>query len=96
MSYYTCGCCGDGFQVKGQDPVHDTGFGTCSRCETWIGGREEKQWDEWEALVAKSLNTTNREKFLGFEQGVRRGIVGKMIDDGVLKWEIKNQGVVKL
>ncbi len=88
-----CGCCGDGFSTKEQDPEHDEGFGVCPSCVEWMAERNEADWQRLEEKVAAALNETNRERFRAFDLGVRRGIMLKMIEEGIITWGIKRCSV---
>ena len=85
-----CGCCGNYFDVWAgyKDQDQDAGFGICKKCQGWIDQRNEDHWKKLEAKVANSLNEKNRARFLSFELGVRRGFILKMMDEGVITWQI--------
>lgn len=86
----TCGCCGNYFDVWAgyEDQDQDAGFGICKGCQEWIAERNEEQWQKIEDKVANALNEKNRAKFLSFELAVRRGFILKMMDAGVITWQI--------
>lgn len=88
-TWYRCGCCGSDFlSSAGQDDDHDAGYGICPGCETWIGKKEQAEWERMRDMVANALNPRNQAKFLAMEPELQRGVVGHMIDDGILTWTI--------
>ena len=89
--HLTCGCCGAAFRGP-RDPDHDKGFGTCKSCTKRIADREEADWVKLTAKVAAALNEKNREKFLGYDVELQRGIMLAMMDDGVIKFEVSRAG----
>lgn len=88
-----CGCCGDYFETWKDyiDQDQDTGCGICSECQEEAGVRNEFEWKKQERLVADSLSKGNSEQFMAMDEGVRRGLILKMIEDGVLKWTINGR-----
>lgn len=92
MAHFTCGCCGSCFQSthEVQDKFdQDRGYGICPRCDEWISGRNEKEWQKTEKLVADALSEKNRKSFLSMETEVRRGLCLEMMDAGLITWTIK-------
>jgi hypothetical protein len=86
---FSCHCCGTGFEGDTQDPARDTGYGTCPSCEDWIAERDEQEWQKLIGKVRGALNKKNRAKFDSFDKDMRRAVVGMLIDDGLLTWEIR-------
>jgi len=87
-TYLTCGSCGNASWYGEQDPQHDTGYGTCVACDEWIGERETAIWRTQRDRVAASLNETNRAQFLSMDESLQRGIMGEMVEDGILTWQV--------
>lgn len=87
-----CGCCGQGFRDE-QDQEHDKGFGMCPRCRKEEKERNEEEWQKAEAEFASSLNRENRYKFWRMEKELRRGIILKAIEDGIMVFTIGGRQV---
>lgn len=86
--YLVCGTCGDGFDGE-QDKQHDNEFGTCPSCMIWLKSRNEREWRRLEKLVISGLTSEkNKKSFMQLSPTERRRIISKMIDDGILAWEI--------
>ena len=83
-----CGTCGIRFQGK-QGPEHDDGYGDCPKCVKWLHKLNEAEWNELRGKVADALNAENGAKFLAMEPELQRGIMLKMIEDGIIDWTIK-------
>ena len=85
-----CGCCGDYFETWKDyiDQDQDTGFGICFECQEDASVRNEEEWQKQEKVVAGALSEPKSKKFMAMDEGVRRGLILKMIEDGVLKWTI--------
>ena len=87
--YYICHCCGTGYHsTEKQDPNRDKGFGTCILCTIDLAKDKASEYAELEAKVAKSLNPGNRKKFLAMEPDLRTGVIGQMIEDGIITYSI--------
>ena len=82
-----CSCCGMRFRGK-QDSNHDKGFSNCPDCAQEIEIKNESQWDRIRDKVANALSPKHRQKFLVMEVALQRGIMLKMMDEGVIKWTI--------
>jgi hypothetical protein len=83
-----CSCCGSVSWRGKQDPNHDSGYGTCVDCQAWIDERNEQDWNRLRDKVAAALNDKNRAHFLAMEMELQRGIMLKMMDDGLIAWTI--------
>ena len=86
--YMLCSCCGRGFMGQ-QDRDHDKGYSDCPECAAQAEIRNEADWDRLKFMVAQALNPTNRAQFLAMEKGLQRGLMLKMMEDGIIKWRIK-------
>jgi len=88
-TWLSCSCCGNASWFGEQDPQHDKGFGTCVDCLHWTERDNDEEWDRLEDRVATALCEENREEFLSFGLGVRRGIMLGLMDAGAIEWTIK-------
>lgn len=93
---HTCGCCGTGFSTEKQNPDHDTGFGTCQRCQKMDDKRNEQHWLGLEQKVAAALSEKNRTKFWDYNLALRRGLILEMMDDGLITWRIEAREPVRI
>ena len=60
----------------------------CIACVTNLTKANEKDWGKMETMVAKSFKKdANRTKFWGLETEARRGLILRMIEDGVISYE---------
>lgn len=91
--HLSCGCCGTWFLTWSgyKDQDQDKGFGICRECQADIEAKNEAMWVELENKVGNSLRTQERrDRFWGFEVGVRRGLLLKMMDDGVIGYQVRS------
>jgi len=92
MSWLQCGCCGREYEVKGRVRSQfdqDDGYGTCPGCKQDEVTRNEEEWVKIENVMAGALNPENAKKFRALEMEVRRGLILKAMDDGILTWTIE-------
>ena len=62
---------------------------TTSSARGLIGEMTDKTWADLSKQVADALNEGNRQKFLAMDPDRQRRLMSKMIDDGIVTWEIK-------
>jgi hypothetical protein len=82
-----CSCCGAAFYgVVDPSWDQDRGYGFCPSCVVWKKEREEREWQKLTGQVAEAMNETNRGKFLAMDMELQRGLMLKMMDDGIIHY----------
>ncbi len=85
-----CGCCGllfktwDGYQDQDQD----VGFGICKECQDIAEKREDEFVEDAIKQMTPHMKPENQEKIKKMTKEQKHHLVSKMIDKGVLKWQI--------
>ena len=63
----------------------------CQTCLDWEYLDNERYWDKLKAAVANALlkNEKNRQEFLAMPMELQRGVILAMIDEGIIRFEIR-------
>jgi hypothetical protein len=89
MKVYICGCCGDDFKGKKQDPKSNIGFGTCPSCEEWLQEKEYNMMTKSIELLASRFSEEKKTELLAMSRAAQEVFVHRAFADGVLIWSIR-------
>ena len=86
-----CGCCGGAFMGK-QTPEHDTGMGTCPKCEKWI----EKNYTnrligQMMQEIRRNLSPEKLAKWNTLSLTSKKAFALRLYEKGAFTWTIGGQ-----